>query len=313
MMNERTQIAFKLILVHLVLPAGLISAFFFISNDAYLLFCIAQTYLFILFLSGYWEFFGNLFKMLFFSFCELILFFLLVNKWLISSNSHFNFFFVCILALVQAYLIVALAKIMITIFKTEKISLEIVFPLRNGKYLITDGGNSKISRLMNYHFYSHLHRKNKTNNSMLFATDIVKIDRNKKRFLPAYNEEYPIFGEKLYAPMEGTIIKTENKIDDNTPFIGTYPYNTGNTVVIKNDNYYFLLGHLKKRSIIVSNGNRVKAGELIGQIGNSGYSERPHLHMQLIKSNSENYWLGQGLCIRYKVRNLYKNRLIKIT
>ena len=112
--------------------------------------------------------------------------------------------------------------------------------------------------------------------------------------------------------MDGKIIKVENTIDDNVPFIGTYPYNTGNTVVIKNANYYFLLGHLKKGSITVSNGKIVKAGDLIGQIGNSGYSERPHLHMQLIESDSENFWLGKGICIRVNGKNLFKNRVVEI-
>ena len=312
-MNERIQIISKLLLVHIILPVGLTISFFFISNGAYLFFLIVQTYLCILFLSGYWEFFGSVFRNLFLLLLDAILFIILINKFVTSSNTHFNMAFTIIFALVQAYLFFDLAKIIIVIFKKEKNSLEIAFPLRDGKYLITDGGNSKISRLMNYHFYSRVHRKNKTNNSMQFATDIVKIDPNKKRFLPKRNEEYPIFGEDVYCPMEGKVIKVENNIADNEPFIGTYPYNTGNTVVIKNANYYYLLGHLKKASIIVSIGSIVKAGDFIGQIGNSGYSERPHLHMQLIESDSENYWFGKGISIRFEGSNLFKNRVIKIT
>jgi hypothetical protein len=311
MLNERNQIALKLILSHILLPAGLVFTFFFISNDAYLFFFITQTVLCIFFLSGYWEFFSSLFKNLFFGFLESALLFMLLNKLLTSSYSHFNTVPAVIFAFVQIYLIIALVKITITIVKKEKDSLEILFPLRNGRYLITDGGNSKISRLMNYHFNSRVHRKNRTNNSMLFATDVVKIGKNYKRFLPKHNEDYPIFGEKVYCPMDGKIIKVENNIDDNKPFIGTYPYNTGNTVVIKNAKYFFLLGHLKKGSITVSNGDTVESGDLIGQIGNSGYSERPHLHMQLIESDSENFWLGKGICIRFKGKNLFKNRIIE--
>ena len=311
-MNERHQIALKLILVHIILPAGLIFAFIFVSGDAYLFFFITQTYLCILLLSGYWEFFSNPFKVLFFLILESVMLLILLCKIGSSLNPHLNIVMVCILALIQTYLTVTLARIIVTIFKREKNAFEIVFPLRNGRYLITDGGNSKISRLMNYHYHSRVHRKNKTNNSMLFATDIVKIGKADKRFLPKYNEEYPIFGENVYSPIEGIVIKAEKSIDDNPPFIGTYPYNTGNTVIIKRANHYYLLGHLKKGSITVSTGEMVKQGDLIGQIGNSGYSERPHLHMQLVESDSEDFWHGKGLCILFNGRNLFKNRVIEI-
>jgi hypothetical protein len=252
-MNERNQIALKLIATHIILPVGLILLALFIPDFSCLLCAITQTVLFILVLSGYWEFFG-------------------------IAGTNF----------------------------------EITFPLKHGRYLITDGGNSKISRLMNYHFYSPLHKKNQTNYSMLFATDLVKIKKNKKGFIPRHNEEYPIFGEKVYCPMAGQVVKVENNIDDNEPFIGHYPYNTGNTVVIRNGDYYFLLGHLKKGSIEIAQGETLKQNDPIGQIGNSGFSERPHLHMQLIESKSENYWKGKGICIRYKGQNLYKNRMIEI-
>ena len=44
-------------------------------------------------------------------------------------------------------------------------------------------------------------------------------------------------------------MKVVDGIPDNEPWSGNYPYNTGNTVVIQKDDYYLLLGHLKKDSI----------------------------------------------------------------
>jgi murein DD-endopeptidase MepM/ murein hydrolase activator NlpD len=55
----------------------------------------------------------------------------------------------------------------------------------------------------------------------------------------------------------------------------------------------------------------VNAGDQVGEAGNSGMSERPHLHMQLMKSETDEYWKGRGICICYEARNLYKNRIIK--
>ncbi len=54
----------------------------------------------------------------------------------------------------------------------------------------------------------------------------------------------------------------------------------------------------------------VLAGDLIAFAGNSGWTERPHLHMQLIRSDSPNFWFGMGVYIRYRNRNLYKNRIL---
>jgi hypothetical protein len=216
-----------------------------------------------------------------------------------------------LLVILQTYLFYELIKISIVILRPDKNYIEINFPLKNGLYLITDGGNSKISRFMNYHFYSPVHKKNGTNNSMKFATDIVKIDPSKKSFLPPDNEDYPIFEEEVYCPIAGSVIKVENGIEDNIPYCGNYPYNTGNTVVIKNNDYYFLIGHLKKGSIRVKLGDSVQQNDLIAMVGNSGYSERPHIHMQLISSQTDNYWKGVGVNISFQNKTLYKNRQIK--
>jgi hypothetical protein len=203
-------------------------------------------------------------------------------------------------------------KIFISIFRREKEAVEIVFPFKQGKYLITDGGNSRISRLMNYHYFSPVHKKKKTNLSMQFATDIVKIKNSGSNFLPPGNNDYPVFGEKVFSPISGLVVKVEAGISDNVPYSGNYPYTTGNTIVIRNDNNFLLLGHLKMDSIRVKPGDSINADDLIAEAGNSGFSERPHIHMQLIKSMSENYWTGRGVSIEYKGKNLYKNRLITL-
>jgi len=56
----------------------------------------------------------------------------------------------------------------------------------------------------------------------------------------------------------------------------------------------------------------VKENDVIAEAGNSGYSERPHIHIQLIESDTENFWKGIGVSIRYRERNLFKNRVIEL-
>jgi hypothetical protein len=312
MLNERTQLIIRLVSTHLVLIPVLMLVSLLVNRDTYLLLSISQSLLIILYLTGYWEFFGLKFKMIYFISLESLL--LAELEWKICSKvlSHVNIVLISILLAIQLYLLFELIKVIIVIFGKSRIAYEIAFPFKQGKYLVTDGGNSKVSRLMNYHFYSGMHKRNGTNYSMLFATDIVRIDNAKKLFLPAQNEDYPIFGEKVVSPISGVVFKIENTIKDNNPYCGNYPYNTGNTIVIRNHNRYLLLGHLKMGSIKVNEGDLVKENDLLAEAGNSGYSERPHIHMQLIESNSENYWKGMGISVQFKGTNLFKNRVIDV-
>ena len=311
-MNERIVIGAKLIASHPILMICLVVLSGVMTDDAFLSIAISQTVLAILFFSGYWEFFGWTFRKYFCAIVEFTI--LLILGWRLQKdlNRHINLSLVVGLSVIQLYLTIELIKIVLVITKQDSKYLDLAFPFRSGAFLITDGGNSQISRLMNYHYYSPTHKKKKTNDSMLYATDIVRITKGKFSFLPKSNDQYPIFNEKIYSPMEGIIVKVENSIPDNVAYSGNYPYNTGNTVVIKKDRYYLLLGHLRKESIQVREGDWIRRNDPIGVAGNSGWTERPHLHMQLIESESSNYWLGKGVCIRYEGQNMYKNRLIKV-
>lgn len=311
-MKERTQLIFKLFGSHIILVAVLIFISVSTDNYPYFLLSISQTLLFILYFSGYWEFFGLRFKVLFAALMELLILTILTWKLSSTSDRESNTVIVFFLALVQFYLLFELIRIIMVIIEKNRNAIEIEFPFKKGDYLITDGGNSRLSRLMNYHYYSATHKRNKTNNSMLYATDIVKIEGRGSIWLPERNEDYPVFNENIYSSMSGVVVKVVSNIPDNEPYSGNYPYNTGNTVVIRNGDLFLLLGHLKENSIVVKEGDKVEINDLIGSAGNSGWTERPHLHMQLIKNDSDNYWFGRGVAIRYENRNLFKNRLVRV-
>jgi hypothetical protein len=311
-MKERTLLSFKLISTHLVLIPILSVISLFIKRDLFLSPIITQTVLIIIFLSGYWEFPGLKTRLIYCISMEAVILLIFFYRLLFPVNLTTNWFIVLLLIIPELILLFELIKIFIVIFSKRNNPVEIQFPFRDGKYLVTDGGDSKLSRLMNYHFYSPVHKKNKTNSSMRFATDIVKLNAHSGSYMPLNNNDYAIFGEKVYCPFSGTVIKAENNIDDNIPYSGGYPYNTGNTIIIRNNNCYFLIGHLKKGSIIVTNGDQVNGNDLIAEAGNSGFTERPHIHMQLIYCENEDYWHGYGISITFKNKNLYKNRLIEI-
>ncbi len=72
----------------------------------------------------------------------------------------------------------------------------------------------------------------------------------------------------------------DGEFDRNTD--GNPDLGLGNYVAIKHhDKYFSYYGHQKKYSIIVSVGDTVVPGQVIGQVGSSGNSTDPHLHFEL--------------------------------
>ena len=64
------------------------------------------------------------------------------------------------------------------------------------------------------------------------------------------------------------------------------------------ENVYALLAHLKKGSVKVRVGQNVAEHDEIGQLGHSGNSTMPHLHMQFM--NSRDYKIAKGIPFVFK-------------
>ena len=95
-------------------------------------------------------------------------------------------------------------------------------------------------------------------------------------------DEYFCFNKPVLAPADGYVESVTDNIDDNLIGSVNIKENWGNTVIIRHSNYLFSsLSHLKKKSVVVKVGERIKQGDIIGRCGNSGRSPYPHLHFQL--------------------------------
>ena len=81
-------------------------------------------------------------------------------------------------------------------------------------------------------------------------------------------------GTPIYATADGTISFNGRK--------GGY----GKTCMIDHGyGYQTLYGHMK--TITVRNGQKVKRGEIIGYVGNTGLSQSPHVHYEVIYNNQK--------------------------
>ena len=161
------------------------------------------------------------------------------------------------------------------------------FPLK-GTWLIYQGGRSTYE---NYHAaYS----------DQRFAYDIVGIHDGKLYSGTGDKlEDYFGFAQPVMAPADGIVVAAIDQYDDN-PLNKPSASNPahGNSIVIDNGNGEFsMLAHLKRGSLKVKIGDKVKAGQELALCGNSGNSPIPHLHFHL---QTAGVWFqGEGLPLQF--------------
>lgn len=116
--------------------------------------------------------------------------------------------------------------------------------------------------------------------------------------------DYHCFGKNVIAPADGEVVEVEDGIDDNPIGEINIGKNWGNTVIIKHAaGLYSKLSHLKKGSIAVKVGDKVRFGAKIGEVGNSGRSAYPHLHFQI----QANEYIGSKT-LKYPISSYIVNR-----
>jgi len=98
-------------------------------------------------------------------------------------------------------------------------------------------------------------------------------------------------GDNLYAVADGTI--RVSKANAGNPATGYGYY-----VVIEHSNYCSLYGHMQR--LEVKEGQIVKAGEVIGHMGNTGLSSGAHLHFEIRDCNYAKFWEKGTLKGEYK-------------
>lgn len=90
----------------------------------------------------------------------------------------------------------------------------------------------------------------------------------------------------ITAHSDGEVVAVVSHIDYNTSKSGKRTY--GNYVKIRHDNgMYTLYAHMKYNSVNVKVGQRVSRGQVIGYMGNTGYSFGAHLHFEVRNENDQ--------------------------
>ncbi|MFT4395642.1 M23 family metallopeptidase [Gordonia lacunae] len=98
---------------------------------------------------------------------------------------------------------------------------------------------------------------------------------------------YRIFGDDVLAVADGTVVASRNDLPEQTP--GEYPDGLpiddadGNNLVLDiGSGFYVNYAHMQPGSVRFGAGDRVRRGDVLGQVGNSGNSVAPHLHVHVM-------------------------------
>jgi biotin carboxyl carrier protein len=136
-----------------------------------------------------------------------------------------------------------------------------------------------------------------------FAFDFAKVDERGDRLPSPFpdditNEMFYGYGAEVLAVSDGVIAFVKDGIPENVPQASgetkaavpiTRETVSGNWVSIDlGANRYAFYAHLQPGSIRVKVGDKVRKGQAIGLLGNSGNTSGPHLHFHLGDANSLN-------------------------
>ena len=168
--------------------------------------------------------------------------------------------------------------------------LVIAPPLRGGVWLAANGpsaesGHRRAMLPIDGAFYI----------AQRFAIDWVKLDDRGRTFNgdSLKNSSYYAYGNDALAVAEGVVSEVKDGIPENVPGLNsravpiTLETVGGNHVIVDiGDGHFAFYAHLQPGSIKVKVGDKVKRGQLLGLVGNSGNSTEPHLHFHVSDASS---------------------------
>jgi hypothetical protein len=125
-----------------------------------------------------------------------------------------------------------------------------------------------------------------------FAIDFNRGDSEGRWVIgdPDVNANWIFFGDPVLAVADGVVVAAVDRYPDqipNHPKPWGLKEADGNHVIIRfGKGLYGGYAHLIPGSITVKVGDRVRVGQQIGQLGNSGATSGPHLHFQVMNKPS---------------------------
>ncbi|WP_372998797.1 M23 family metallopeptidase [Marinobacter sp.] len=160
-------------------------------------------------------------------------------------------------------------------------TVDIAPPFGPGTYLVAHGGSNVMVNVHLNTLDTSVERFRAWQGQSR-ALDIFRISPlgiHKNGWLPSDPARYTTFGTPVLAPCDGEIAKVVDGREDMPVPVMDRDHMAGNYVAINCGQFFVILAHLKKGSVAVSAGDRLAVGDFLGEMGNSGNSSEPHLHL----------------------------------
>ena len=145
--------------------------------------------------------------------------------------------------------------------------------------------------------------------SQKYAVDIVKFGDDGKLFKNEgiANEDSYTFGAEIISPVNGKVAHITDNLPDRK--IKERDKLAGNHIIIQfQDTLFLALAHLKQNSIQVKPGDEVRTGDVLAQVGNSGNTDFPHLHIHV--QNSAAYDIESTTSYPFRFRKFKRMRYV---
>ncbi len=163
----------------------------------------------------------------------------------------------------------------------EEAVVDIAPPFPPGHYLIAHGGSTP---MINGHLKTlnpavERFRPWRGQSKALDIFRVTPLGLHKKGWQPTDPARYTTFGVPVLSPCSGEVALLVDGIQDMPVPEMDRDHMAGNHVAINCGDFFVILAHLRQGSIAVATGDRVRTGAFLGQMGNSGNSSEPHLHL----------------------------------
>ncbi|MDN3505132.1 MAG: M23 family metallopeptidase [Rhabdochlamydiaceae bacterium] len=215
------------------------------------------------------------------------------SKWKATTSLLVQLIFIAIFAIKATYVLKS--------FFIECESVALCYPLKNGNYFVAHGGKTLI---LNHHHPVSAQK---------YAMDILQLNAfglRSRKLWPTQLKDFCIYNAEIYSPCSGIVTKVIDEYEDLTPGTMDSSHIAGNYLIISNPQtgVSVFLAHLKKGSIKVCEGDLVKENDIIAQVGNSGNTSEPHLHLHAFKTETgDPLSLAEGIAIKFENKCLIRN------
>ena len=147
-----------------------------------------------------------------------------------------------------------------------------IAPPFEGEWLVLQGGESP---LQSHHLAAYNQR---------FALDLVRLVDGEIFGDEGGNAGVHSWEQPLLSPEDGTVVIARGDMEDSegANLVADRADAAGNVIVLELDSGFFVvLAHLRHGTLQVGEGDRVRKGDPLAQVGNSGNTTMPHLHLQV--------------------------------